>query len=115
MSATPFLYLTTHGWKSGRAHQIEIWYVELDGRFYLISERGKRAHWVQNVTRHPEVTFHVAGGHYQGTARLVDSGDDASLQRRVQDLFQRKYDWSTGLIVELVGELVGELPSGTGS
>jgi hypothetical protein len=27
----PYLYLTTTGWKSGRPHEIEIWFTELMG------------------------------------------------------------------------------------
>ena len=103
METSSFLYLTTRGWKTGRPHEIEIWYVELEGRFYLISERGKRAHWVQNLTRNPEVTFRVADRPYRGRARTLDAPEDAALGRRVQELFEKKYDWSTGLIVELTG------------
>jgi deazaflavin-dependent oxidoreductase (nitroreductase family) len=103
MEVSPFLYLTTRGWKSGRPHQIEIWFVALAGRFYLISEQGVRAHWVQNLIRSPEVTFLVGGRQYDGSARTLESGEDAPLKRRVQDLFQAKYDWSDGLVVELSG------------
>ena len=35
-----FLYLTTIGWKTGKHHKIEIWFVEYNKRYYVISE-----HW----------------------------------------------------------------------
>ena len=38
------LYLTTTGWKSGRPHEIEIWYTEWEGRYYVVAERGGQAH-----------------------------------------------------------------------
>ena len=101
MDVSPFLYLTTRGWKTGKPHQIEIWFVELEGRFYLISERGTGAHWVQNLTRNPQVTFLVGGRDYQGTARTVDASEHKDLAHRVQDLFRAAYDWNEGLIVEL--------------
>ncbi|MBD0359100.1 MAG: nitroreductase family deazaflavin-dependent oxidoreductase [Nitrososphaeraceae archaeon] len=44
-----FLYLTTIGWKTGKQHRIEIWFVEYNKRYYLVSERRKHAHWVQNI------------------------------------------------------------------
>ena len=33
-----YLYLTTKGFKSGRDHEIEIWFTELDGNYYVIAE-----------------------------------------------------------------------------
>jgi hypothetical protein len=37
-SEPQFLYLNTSGWKTGRQHKVEIWFVEYDGRYYIISE-----------------------------------------------------------------------------
>jgi len=65
-SGPAFLYLTTTGWKSGKPHEIEIWFTELDGRYYLISETGKQAHWVQNLRREPRVTFRVGRRTFRG-------------------------------------------------
>ena len=101
MEPADFLYLTTRGWKTGRPHEVEIWYVELEGRFYLISERRTHAHWVQNLMRDSQVTFRVAGREHLGSARALESEVDATLERHVQELFQAQYEWSKGLIVEL--------------
>ncbi len=35
-----FLYLTTIGRKSGKPHQIEIWFVEYQGCCYIVNEGG---------------------------------------------------------------------------
>src|SRR5438132_181546 len=35
---TPFLYLTTTGRKTGLPREIEIWFVEADGRLYILAE-----------------------------------------------------------------------------
>jgi deazaflavin-dependent oxidoreductase (nitroreductase family) len=94
------LYLTTTGWRSGRPHRIEIWYAELNGRYYLISELGDRAHWVQNVQRRPEVGFELAGRRFTGRGRVVGP-EKRDLIRRVSTLFDARYGWSDGLIVEL--------------
>jgi hypothetical protein len=45
LKISQFLYLTTIGWKSGKQHRIEIWFVEYNGRHYVISERHNHAHW----------------------------------------------------------------------
>jgi len=41
-----FLYLTTRGWKTGKQHTIEIWFVGYRQRYYVISERRYKARWV---------------------------------------------------------------------
>jgi len=100
-SEPEFLYLTTTGWKSGNPHEIEIWFTELDGRYYLISEGGEQAHWVQNVQREPRVTFRVGRRTFQGQGRVVDAVREPELQAEVSRLSTEKYDWGEGLIVEL--------------
>jgi deazaflavin-dependent oxidoreductase (nitroreductase family) len=102
MSGEPeFLYLTTTGWKSGNPHAIEIWFVGRAGRYYVVSEMGERSHWVQNVQRHPPVTFRVGETTYQGTGRAVDRAAEPELAAAVAALMDAKYEWSDGLMVEL--------------
>ena len=43
------LYLTTKGRKTTRQHTIEIWFVEYNKRYYILSERKKDSDWVQNI------------------------------------------------------------------
>jgi len=105
-----FLYLTTMGWKSGRSHEIEIWFTALEGRYYVIAERGERSHWVQNIQRQPAVSFRISGARFSGTARVVDSVTEGALQARVSALSRAKYDWGEGLIVEL--KEIAERPTG---
>jgi len=38
-----YLYLTTIGRKTGLPREVEIWFISLDGRFYLIAENRERA------------------------------------------------------------------------
>ena len=54
-----FLYLTTKGWKTGRQHRIEIWFVSYAGKYYVISERKEKAHWVQNIVHNSGVIFRM--------------------------------------------------------
>lgn len=99
--ASQFLYLTTVGWKSGSKHTIEIWYVEFDGRYYILSERGTSAHWVQNIAHDPGVVFNVSTKGFAGRARLVFPDKEPDLARAVSGLMKEKYGWGDGLIVEL--------------
>jgi len=97
-----FLYMTSTGWKSGNPHQIEIWYVEHEGNYYIVAEHRERTHWVQNIRRNPAVTFRIGEGeNWPGTARVVEGDDDADLAAAITQKMDDKYGWSAGLNVEL--------------
>ena len=52
MSQLQFLYLATTGWKTGRQHRIEIWFVEYSGRYYIVSEHpGRTGSKISPITR----------------------------------------------------------------
>ena len=94
--------MTTIGWKTGKEHKIEIWFVEYNKRYYIISERLERAHWVQNIKYNPKVSFSINDNTvFKGTARIVDQEKEPGLAREVLKLMSTKYKWSQGLIVEL--------------
>ena len=96
-----FLYLTTTGRVSGQPREIEIWFTERDGRFYLIAEHGERAKWVRNIQAQPRVNVRVGDRQFNATARLVDDTREPELTAAVRALSDAKYGWSNGLIVEL--------------
>jgi deazaflavin-dependent oxidoreductase (nitroreductase family) len=100
----PYLYLTTMGWRSGQPHEIEIWFTALEGRYYLIAERGEQSHWVQNLRRQPALTFRVGDQLFKGTARVVETAQEPELHRQVRALSEAKYGWEDGLVVELTPE-----------
>jgi deazaflavin-dependent oxidoreductase (nitroreductase family) len=93
--------LTTTGWKTGNQHRIEIWFVEYDERYYIISERLGNAHWVQNIKHNPKVSVRINENVFKGNARIVDQEKEPGLAREVLKLMNTKYKWSQGLIVEL--------------
>jgi deazaflavin-dependent oxidoreductase (nitroreductase family) len=96
-----FLYLTTAGWKTGKQHRIEIWYVKNNGKYYVMSELGKAAHWVRNISHDPKISFRINRLTFNGHARLVEPLKETQLTAQVSDLIKVKYDWDQGLIVEL--------------
>ena len=98
---TQFLYLTTNGRKTTRQHTIEIWFVEYNKKYYILSERKKASDWVQNIIVNPKVSFEVNNKTYKGYARLVDKSKEPILANAVSDLMFSKYGWNDGLIVEL--------------
>jgi hypothetical protein len=94
-----FLYLTTRGWKTGKQHRIEIWFVEYNKRYYIMSELLERAHWVQNIIHYPRVLFTLKDDTFEGTARIIDKVREPQLAAEVSKLMTAKE--LDGLIVEL--------------
>jgi deazaflavin-dependent oxidoreductase (nitroreductase family) len=93
--------LTIRGWKTGKQRSIEIWFVEHNERFYIVSEQRDGAHWVQNIKHDPQVSFSINENVFKGTARIVDQEKESGLAGEVSKLMNTKYKWSKGLIVEL--------------
>ena len=106
--AETFLYLTTIGHKSGNPHSIEIWYVEHDGAYYMVSEMRENAHWVQNILNNPQVKFSVGTrdnknilvAHHPAHGRIITSDNEPHIHQVVCAKMDAKYNWSDGLIVE---------------
>jgi hypothetical protein len=81
--------------------RIEIWFVEHNERFYIVSERRESAHWVQNIKHDPQVSFSINENVFKGTARIIDQEKKSGLAEEVSKLMSTKYKWSQGSIVEL--------------
>lgn len=97
MPAAQFLYLTTTGRASGQPRQIEIWFTERAGRYYVIAEY-ETSHWVQNLRVNGQVRWRVGEQTLSGSARVLDSGP---VRDAVRELSRQKYGWGDGLVVEL--------------
>lgn len=95
-----FLYLTTTGRKTGVPREIEIWFVERDGRLYILAEHGYRAHWVRNVLANPSVTITLAGRRWKAIGQVLEPDTDAELYMDVRTLAREKYGWGDGLPLE---------------
>ncbi|MGZ4793845.1 MAG: nitroreductase/quinone reductase family protein, partial [Ilumatobacteraceae bacterium] len=79
--------LTTTGRRSGRAHEIEIWFGVIGSTMYLISGNGPSADWYRNALANPEVSVRLAGEVRRGVARDVTDPDE---RRRVGDVMGQK-------------------------
>ena len=90
-----FCYLTTSGRRTGRPHEIEIWFA-LDGEtIYLLSGGGERSDWVRNLRADPAVAVRLRDTTYDATARVVDEGEESERGRTlVFDKYQPRYDGS---------------------
>lgn len=101
-----FLYLTTTGRSTGQPREIEIWFVEHEGRHYLIAQNREDAQWVKNLQADAKISFTVGTredresqvARRSGTGRVVR---EPELVQTICALMNKKYNWSEGLVVEL--------------
>jgi len=101
-SATKFLYLTTTGRVSGLPREIEIWFVESDGKYYILAEHFHDAQWVKNIAKDPRVRVRIGARRFAATARALEKRRDRETWQTAQRLAREKYDWGDGLPVEIV-------------
>jgi deazaflavin-dependent oxidoreductase (nitroreductase family) len=102
MAGETFLYLTTTGHRSGKSHVIEIWYVEHEGCYYIVSEKREAAHWVRNIRANPVIRFRLGSAMNDGGADADGEAftpDDAAILAAVKAKMDAKYGWSNGLAV----------------
>ena len=95
-----YLYLTTTGRVTAQAREIEIWFTEHGGRFYLVAER-ESANWVRNIQSQPQVKVRVGDAAFDAIARVMHNDREPQLAATVRALFDAKYGWSDGVLVEL--------------
>ena len=102
--AAQVLYLTTTGRQTGLPREIEIWFVESEGKLYLLAEKFQEAHWVRNIENNPRVKVRLDGRECEAAARVLDPERDRSARDLAQRLGREKYGWGEGLPVEIVPE-----------
>jgi deazaflavin-dependent oxidoreductase (nitroreductase family) len=106
------LVLTHYGRKTGKPHEVTIWFV-VDGDKLFIGTANVNRKWVRNVQKTPQVKFSIGGENFQGTARSLG---DHRLHEHAMAAIRRKY-WIFRPIIELGRFLsrVGLMRDNTGS
>lgn len=93
-AAESYCYLTTTGRRSGRPHEIEIWFAPVGDTIYLMNGSGDgstagHADWVRNIAADPSVRVRIGDGEFTGTARYVEL--DSAEHEQARDLLVAKY------------------------
>jgi deazaflavin-dependent oxidoreductase (nitroreductase family) len=96
-----FVYITTTGRKTSLPREIEIWFVEIEDRLYILAEHGLKAKWVQNILAEPNVSVRLGDRHYRGRGRVLDEVNDSDRYLKAQAAAREKYGWGEGLPVEI--------------
>lgn len=78
-----YCYMTTKGRKTGRLHEIEIWFGIQGNTLYLLSGGGEDSDWVKNLRADPNVTVRIAKHTFMGIAHVVNSKEVEALARPI--------------------------------
>ncbi|MGH2766182.1 MAG: nitroreductase family deazaflavin-dependent oxidoreductase, partial [Actinomycetota bacterium] len=94
MADEAFCYVTTRGRRTGRPHQIEIWFGQRDGTLYVLSGGGDRSDWVRNLLADPRVEVRVGDRARPAVGRVVE---DPAEEAEARHLLAAKYQgWREG-------------------
>lgn len=90
-----YCYLTTIGRRSGRPHEIEIWFGAAGDTIYLMNGGGENAaagqsDWVLNLQANPSVRVRIGDEQFIGEARVVSF--DSEEHERARELLVPKYE-----------------------
>ena len=96
--------LTHYGRKTGKPHDVTIWFVLDDDRLYIGTASVNRQ-WVRNVQKTPQIKLSMGGETFEGNARFLT---DRAEHERAMTAIRRKY-WIFRPIIEL-----GRVLSATG-
>jgi deazaflavin-dependent oxidoreductase (nitroreductase family) len=91
MAADDFCYLTTTGRRSGRPHEIEIWYARAGETLFVLAGGGRTSDWVRNAETNPRVTVRFADEELPAIVRILDHPRDAAEADRARTLVFEKY------------------------
>ena len=94
LSKEEYCYLITTGRRSGKLHEIEIWFGIQDSSLYLLSGGNDDSDWVKNLRVNPNVTVRIAKQTFTGTARIVRNIQEESLARPM--LAAKYQNWHEG-------------------
>jgi len=104
--------LTHYGRKTGKPHEVTIWFV-LDGDRLYIGTANVKRQWVRNVQKTTQVRLSIGGENFEGNARFLT---DRAEHERAMAAIRRKY-WMFRPIIELGRALsaIGLMRDNTGS
>jgi deazaflavin-dependent oxidoreductase (nitroreductase family) len=87
----PTIDITTTGRRSGEARRIEIWMLDVDGRFFITGTPGRRD-WLANLIADPSLIVHLKRhAHRDLAARAVPVTDAATRHAVLEHLSARWY------------------------
>jgi deazaflavin-dependent oxidoreductase (nitroreductase family) len=97
----PTIEITTTGRRSGLARRIEIWMLDVDGRFFITGTPGRRD-WLANLTADPHLVVHLQRGTRLDLPATATVVSDRELRRTVLEHLSARWYLTHASIDELV-------------
>ena len=107
-----FIRITTRGRKTGRPHEVELWFAFADGKIFL-SHEGELTDWMKNIEANQKVSGKIGSVRFESSGRLVKKGD-AARELGEKALYEKYYgkagrevieDWfSLSSLIEIIPE-----------
>src|SRR5215472_9088739 len=82
LRADPTVDITTIGRRSGRPRRIEIWMLDVDGRFFITGTPGRRG-WLANLAAVPDFVVHLKRHAHTDLSARAEVINDLDLRRHV--------------------------------
>lgn len=89
LAGEQFLYVTTTGRRTGKPHEIEIWFGASGRTVYILAGGREKSDTVQNIMANPAVSVRIGGSTFAATGRVLQPGEEDALARR---LLLEKYE-----------------------
>ena len=95
--------LTHYGRKTGKPHEVTIWFVVNDDKVYIGTANVNRQ-WVRNVQETPRITLAVVSERFEGEAHFLA---DRAEHERAMGAIRRKY-WMYRPLIAL-GQILADI------
>lgn len=83
-----FIYLTTVGRKTGKAHTVELWFASQNARIFL-SHEGEPTDWMKNLISNKRVSAKISVFKFNADARIASDDGSREVGKRV--LYEKYY------------------------
>ena len=112
VAARQTLTLTHYGRKTGKPHEVTIWFV-LDGEKFYIGTANVNRQWVRNVQKTPKIRLTIGDERFDGTARFL--GDRAEHEHAMGAIRQKYWMYRPIMALGQVLTSIGVMRDNTGS
>ena len=98
----PTIDITTTGRRSGQPRRIEIWMLDVDGRFFITGTPGRRD-WLANLRADPHLVVHLKRRARQDFDAHAEPVTDPATRREVLEHLSARWYRGQAPLDELVG------------
>ncbi len=92
-----YIYLTTKGRKTGKAHTVQIWFAYAHGKLYL-SHEGAYTDWMKNLEKNEMVNGKINAVNFEAKAKIVGEGNAREQGKKA--LYEKYYKPASKAVID---------------